>query len=110
MHEELEELIKALRNCNYPGCGHYCSHGCIMAKGVATCGLTPLLRKAADVIEGLFKKESTTTRTIKRGRWRTSKYDAFNVRCSECGHVSGNFWNFCPNCGADMREAPKEKA
>lgn len=109
MHEELKELIKRLRNCvsdtveDCAGCpyqggykGTYCMNG--------------LVSEAADVIEGLSKKESTTTRTIKRGRWRTSKYDAFNVRCSECGHVSGNFWNFCPNCGADMRESPKEKA
>lgn len=51
-----EELIKALRNCNYPGCGHYCSHGCIMAKGVATCGLTPLLRKAADALTELQRQ------------------------------------------------------
>jgi len=55
-------------------------------------------------IEVLSKMEKATTRTTKRGSWRMSKYDAFNVRCSECGHVSGNFWNFCPNCGADMRE------
>jgi len=49
-----EELIKALKNCGYPGCGHYCSNGCVMSPdGTATCGQTPLLRKAANVIEEL---------------------------------------------------------
>lgn len=52
-----EELIKALKNCGYPGCCHYCSNGCVMSPdGTATCGQTPLLRKAANVIEELSAK------------------------------------------------------
>ena len=47
-----EELIKALKTCNYPGSGYYCSQGCVMSpNGTETCELTPLLRKAAEVIE-----------------------------------------------------------
>lgn len=50
-----EELIKALKNCNYPNCGYYCSQGCVMSHDGSTCELIPLLRKAADVIEELQK-------------------------------------------------------
>lgn len=47
----------------------------------------------------------------KRGRWMLSKmYESDHVAmiCSECGAtydktVAGCFFNYCPNCGADMR-------
>lgn len=32
-----------------------------------------------------------------KGRW-------IDLRCSECGQVDMSKPNFCPNCGADMRE------
>ena len=51
-----EGLIKALKNCNYPACGYYCSQGCFMSQEGSTCELIPLLRKAADVIEELQKQ------------------------------------------------------
>ena len=60
-----EELIKALKNCGYPGCGHYCSNGCGMSPdGTATCGQTPLLRKAANVIEELSAKYEKALRDL----------------------------------------------
>ena len=60
-----EELIKALKNCGYPGCGHYCSKGCVMSPdGTATCGQTPLLRKAANVIEELSAKYEKALRDL----------------------------------------------
>lgn len=34
----------------------------------------------------------------------------FTALCSECGTSMNMHWNFCPNCGADMREANDEKA
>ena len=50
----------------------------------------------------------------KRGKWER-KYSRRNVyadlawHCSACGYASMNNWadkmNFCPNCGADMRNA-----
>lgn len=42
----------------------------------------------------------------KHGKWN---WVSFNIECSECGAMP-NFdsteplYNFCPNCGADMRE------
>lgn len=60
-----EELIKALKNCGYPGCGHYCSNGCVMSPdGTATCEQTPLLRKAANVIEELSAKYEKALRDL----------------------------------------------
>lgn len=41
----------------------------------------------------------------KRGKWKTVVCDGVElVVCSECGYT-GAFWtyNYCPNCGADMR-------
>ena len=60
-----EDLIKALKNCGYPGCGHYCSNGCVMSPdGTATCEQTPLLRKAANVIEELSAKYEKALRDL----------------------------------------------
>ena len=46
----------------------------------------------------------------KKGEWIIDKYKA-ELTCSECKKTFTNFpvigwkplWNFCPNCGADMR-------
>ena len=49
-------------------------------------------------------------REVKRGKWTESvvKYDEltslFGFKCSECGGFCIGESNFCPNCGADMRE------
>lgn len=38
------------------------------------------------------------------GEWIDAIYDV--ATCSECSYIGGNFhrFNFCPNCGADMRK------
>ena len=54
-------------------------------------------------------------RENKRGKWErenivlTSYPPQYQWHCSECGEIkcgfdSGVLTNFCPNCGADMRE------
>ena len=49
---------------------------------------------AADVVER------------KTGKWLKS---AWSIRCSECGYdMPFAVRNFCPNCGADMREGGEE--
>ena len=49
---------------------------------------------------------------VKHGRWECSDHYE-NAVCSECGYDTGEAWgfghgrgcyNFCPNCGADMRK------
>lgn len=41
----------------------------------------------------------------KKGKWIADKYTR---KCSECESTywmrEGNEWNYCPNCGADMRD------
>ena len=52
-------------------------------------------------------------RPVVRGKWIF--YDSFAWECTHCGwlnyHNMGvpNVYNYCPNCGADMREPPKEE-
>ena len=41
-----------------------------------------------------------------RGEWEIyeiSPFDGEGCRCSECRFEGVPYWNFCPNCGADMR-------
>lgn len=46
---------------------------------------------------------------VKRGRWENTKhwsieYHGYLRRCSACEKVTSEQFNFCPNCGADMRK------
>lgn len=50
----------------------------------------------------------------KKGRWKRRLVDSgFNAdwHCSECGWetaIEEHGYNYCPNCGADMREGQNE--
>ena len=55
-------------------------------------------------------EEAPTAQERKKGKWiRLDEYpDDESLKCSECGvvledWVMGAFFNYCPNCGADMR-------
>ena len=50
-------------------------------------------------ISGLIKDAPTIEPQRMRGRWVIVDE---NVCCSECGSPNMEY-NFCPNCGADMR-------
>ena len=42
----------------------------------------------------------------KNGKWEIyiiSMLDGEGCKCSECEFEGVPYWNFCPNCGADMR-------
>ena len=44
-------------------------------------------------------------RPVVHGRWVTRPYMMGKTEyCSRCGENYGRKHNFCPNCGADMRE------
>lgn len=43
----------------------------------------------------------------KKGRWM--RRDSSLFRCSECGRFSPTKENFCPTCGADMREEKEDE-
>lgn len=70
----------ALEQC-YPGSDEYCFI---------------LALPAADV------------RPVVRGEWKPTGAGCLTSKCSVCGNKSIETGNFCPNCGADLREPPKE--
>jgi hypothetical protein len=57
-----------------------------------------------DAISDAFTIEAEP---VKRGRWKGAGMGDYT--CSLCMEtVSGNSYNYCPNCGADMRGAEDE--
>lgn len=50
-----------------------------------------------------YEIPAADVREVKRGKWILK--DDGRAHCSMCD-MSGNsyIWNYCPNCGADMRE------
>lgn len=63
-------------------------------------------------IERIEEQPSADVRPAVRGRWSEKPYllGTTNV-CSVCGENYGmphGKYNFCPNCGADMREEQNE--
>ena len=49
------------------------------------------------------KIPAADVRPVKRGRWEYNPGDNIPY-CSECMMPQDSEGNFCPNCGADMRE------
>lgn len=57
--------------------------------------------KADEIIKILI--EENILPPIPQGEWiNTSPYDD-KGECSLCCYLSKKYYNFCPNCGADMR-------
>lgn len=60
--------------------------------------------------------EVKAVRPIKRGKWVKAEVQPYfrkhyNVEvCSVCQYRKSGKWNYCPNCGADMRGTNDEKA
>ena len=54
------------------------------------------ISQAADAIEKLSK--------VRKGKWELNAPDDFIVYCSECMMPQDSPCNYCPSCGADMRE------
>lgn len=54
-----------------------------------------------------IKKLPSVEPERKKGKWEIyviSMLDGEDCRCSECGKTGCvPYWNYCPNCGADMR-------
>lgn len=53
-------------------------------------------------------KHMPTIEERKKGEWNTDKESPEYATCSVCGHcdwdcTESEYFNFCPNCGADMR-------
>lgn len=53
--------------------------------------------------------DAPTIEERKTGKWLPDKHDMAGYGyfdCSECGANFYDVYDFCPNCGADMREQP----
>ena len=61
----------------------------------------------AKMTRWLNKAPAADVRPVVRGKWikPTRVPDSMLDECSVCGFDTGAYtFNFCPNCGADMRE------
>jgi hypothetical protein len=60
----------------------------------------------ADIRTDLQSLPAADVRPVERGEWLEPDDDYGYLVCSVCEERSPNDerWNFCPNCGADMRE------
>ena len=61
---------------------------------------------AKDVAERIIKSGIFDSRPVRMGKWikPTRVPDSMLDECSVCGFDTGSYtFNFCPNCGADMR-------
>ena len=60
----------------------------------------PISLVLQSVVNEVKKFKSEDVQPVKHGRWKWSE----GGQCSECGFHNSNFgYNYCPNCGADMR-------
>lgn len=75
------------------------------------------MKSAQKIIASIVAETIPAADVVERkvGRWVYSS-NGTGWRCSEC-NAQAPFWcmastqnlsNYCPNCGADMRESPKE--
>jgi rubrerythrin len=65
-----------------------------------------IVRRNRRYAEKLKQIPAADVRPVVRGTWTRVDYEpcGHDYICSECGCMSDGPWNFCPNCGADMRE------
>ena len=69
-----------------------------------------ILEETLDFIDIDYTHLNKTVRYEERphGEWIPTDEMGYMVRCSECNFVThddvSEEYNFCPNCGADMRE------
>ena len=59
----------------------------------------------ADIVTPIVASQPTIEER-KTGKWEIyviSPFDGEGCRCSECKYEGAPYWDFCPNCGADMR-------
>lgn len=67
-------------------------------------------------VEDMIENAPTIEPERKKGKWIDRGWSGdgrgnswHEWECSECKHITkGAKWNFCPNCGADMREDAEE--
>ena len=93
---EAVRQFKCARNCVYEWSTGVVPGGYALAK-LHNCG--------GDVLYVLTgKKEDKNAVEVVHGRWEGIEFDMF-YKCSNCGLIVDHVLSdYCPNCGADMRE------
>lgn len=87
---DADAIIKALNsNCKPELCHDYKTAWC-----VACCPHNDFV----DLLE-----DAPTVEERPQGEWVEDMHDCY-YHCSVCGHANEEADNFCPSCGADMRE------
>ena len=76
-------------------------------------GLKHIFVEYRDVAEKMLNKVPPAQPERKKGKWKITNLGAVGVfdSCSECKRVvkhKAPFYNYCPNCGADMRGEKNE--
>ena len=79
----------------------------------------PFVHRVLDEIIRIDQEQAPTIEP-KRGEWIKRTHDTLTAQvnfayCSECGQPimhehTRPLWNFCPNCGADMRKGADDEA
>lgn len=66
------------------------------------------IKKAVENLPSITPQEPRKGHWIMTGDYFTGAYESIDyVKCSCCGEESLEEGNYCPNCGADMREEQK---
>ena len=70
-------------------------------------------RERDDIINALEFAPTIKPEPRKKGKWieyTDCEGKSRRITCDQCGHEEWNWLdpNFCPNCGADMREGEEE--
>ena len=64
-----------------------------------------LTEDAKEILEEVLTQLPSAQPERKKGEW----FDGYRwQRCSLCKQTGKKSWNYCPNCGADMREDDHE--
>ena len=63
----------------------------------------------ADVMYNIDIMPAADVQPVKYGRWRKRMSTSDSLKCSVCGNNHEYPTTYCPNCGADMREADATK-
>lgn len=64
-----------------------------------------------EIIDTLESIPAADVRPVVKATWKRIDYKpcGHDYECSSCGWKNDMVTHFCPNCGADMRELPKEE-
>ena len=103
-----KEAIEIIRNYDVNGCG-YCHQGGEEVEEAFDMAIQALEQ---DTIPNLFHDNQFVLRMTepKKGHWvGVDQYPHEDYECDMCGYVvyadedTPDKYNYCPNCGADMR-------